>query len=37
MRVGRALDLGARKGRRVDTVPEPIMDDVLARLATILE
>ena len=32
----RALDLGARKGKRVDTVPEHIMDDVLARLATIL-
>ena len=33
----RALDLSARNGRRVDTVPEHIMDDVLARLATILE
>ena len=33
----RALDLGARKGRCVDTVPESIMNDVLARLATILE
>lgn len=31
------LDLGARRGRRIETVPDPIMDDVLARLATILE
>ena len=33
----RVLDLGARKGRCVDTVPESIMNDVLARLAAILE
>ena len=33
----RALDIGARNGKRVDIVPEHIMDDVLARLATILE
>ncbi len=33
----RALDLVARKGRHVETVPEKIVDDVLARLATILE
>ena len=33
----RALDLGARSGKRLETVPEHIMDDVLARLATILE
>lgn len=33
----RALDLSARKGRRVDAVPGFIMDDVLARLAAILE
>ena len=32
----RALDLGASKGRHVDTVPERIVDDVLARLATLL-
>ncbi len=32
----RALDLGARNGRRVDTVPEHVIDDVLARLAAIL-
>ncbi len=33
----RALDLAARNGKHVDTVPEDIMDDVLARLATIFE
>lgn len=33
----RALDLAARNGRRLETVPEHITDDVLARLATILE
>ncbi|MDE0540151.1 MAG: type II toxin-antitoxin system PemK/MazF family toxin [Rhodospirillales bacterium] len=32
----RALDLKARNGRHLETVPDPIMDDVLARLATIL-
>ncbi len=32
----RALDLAARNGRRLEAVPEPIMDDVLARLAAIL-
>ncbi|MDE2773283.1 MAG: type II toxin-antitoxin system PemK/MazF family toxin [Gemmatimonadota bacterium] len=32
-----ALDLTARKGKRLETVPEQIIDDVLARLATILE
>ena len=32
----RALDVRARRGRHVDTVPERIVDDVLARLATIL-
>ena len=32
----RALDLAARSGRRLETVPEQIMEDVLARLATIL-
>ena len=31
----RALDLTARSGRRLESVPEPIMDDVLARLAVI--
>ena len=33
----RALDLGARNGRHVDTVPEHIMDEVLARLVTLFE
>ena len=32
----RALDLAARKGRHLESVPERIMDDVLARLAAIL-
>ena len=33
----RTLDLGARKGKRLESVPESITNDVLARLATILE
>ena len=33
----RALDLAARNGRRVESVPEHVIDDVLARLATIIE
>ena len=33
----RALDLGARKGRRLERVPDTVMDEVLAKLATILE
>ena len=33
----RALDLSARKGKRLESVPDPIMDEVLARLAPILE
>ena len=32
----RVLDLGARKGRLLETVPEAIVDEVLARLAAIL-
>ena len=32
----RALDLSARNGKLLETVPEHIIDDVLARLATIL-
>ncbi|WP_298955743.1 type II toxin-antitoxin system PemK/MazF family toxin [uncultured Methylobacterium sp.] len=32
----RALDLGARRGRRLESVPDIIMDDVLARLATLV-
>jgi mRNA-degrading endonuclease toxin of MazEF toxin-antitoxin module len=33
----RALDLGARNGRRLERVPEAIMDEVLARLVPIFE
>jgi mRNA interferase ChpB len=33
----RALDLAAPNGRRVEAVPSNILDDVLARLATILQ
>lgn len=33
----RVLDLNARKGRKADTMPVAIMDEVMARLATILE
>lgn len=32
----RVLDLNARKGRRVETVPQPVMEEVLARVAVIL-
>jgi mRNA-degrading endonuclease toxin of MazEF toxin-antitoxin module len=33
----RALDLAARGGKKLETVPAAIMDDVLARLAPIFE
>ncbi len=33
----RVLDLGARNARKVDTLPEFLMDAVLAKLATIFE
>jgi mRNA-degrading endonuclease toxin of MazEF toxin-antitoxin module len=33
----RILDLGARKGRRLENVPGRVMDEVLAKLAPILE
>lgn len=33
----RVIDLAARHGRKVDTLPEPIMDEVLARIATLFE
>jgi len=33
----RALDLGARGGKKLERVPEAIMDEVLARLAPIFE
>ncbi len=33
----RALDLGARNGRKLESVPDPVMDEVMARLAPIFE
>ncbi|MDQ0390358.1 type II toxin-antitoxin system PemK/MazF family toxin [Labrys monachus] len=33
----RALDIGSRRGRKLESVPETIMDEVLAKLSTILE
>lgn len=33
----RALDIGTRHGRRLESVPSTMMDEVLAKLATILE
>lgn len=33
----RVLDLQARHGRKVDTLPAAIMDEVLAKVATIFE
>ena len=33
----RVLDLAARHGRKVDTLPDEIMQDVLARIATLFE
>jgi mRNA-degrading endonuclease toxin of MazEF toxin-antitoxin module len=33
----RALDLRARSGKKVESVPDAIMDEVLAKLGTILE
>jgi mRNA-degrading endonuclease toxin of MazEF toxin-antitoxin module len=33
----RALDLGARGGKKLESVPAAVMDEVLAKLATILE
>lgn len=33
----RPLDLAARKGRRLESVPSEIIDEVLARLATLFE
>ena len=33
----RVIDLAARHARKVDTLPEPIMDEVLARTATLFE
>jgi mRNA-degrading endonuclease toxin of MazEF toxin-antitoxin module len=33
----RALDLGAREGRRLERAPDTVVDEVLAKLANILE
>src|ERR1700689_898810 len=33
----RALDLGARHGQRLETIPQEIMEEVLARLAPIFD
>jgi mRNA interferase ChpB len=33
----RVLDLGARNARKVDSLPEPIVQEVLARVVTIFE
>ena len=33
----RVLDIAERGGRKVDTLPDGLMDDVLAKLATLLE
>ena len=33
----RSLDLGARGGKRLENVPDPIMNEVLARLQPIFE
>ena len=32
-----ALDIAARRGRRLESVPDAVMDEVLAKLSTILE
>ncbi len=32
----RALDLGSRRARKLEAVPQSVIDDVLAKLATIL-
>jgi mRNA-degrading endonuclease toxin of MazEF toxin-antitoxin module len=33
----RALDLGARGGRKLESIPDAVMDEVLARLSPIFE
>lgn len=33
----RTIDMGARRGRKVDKLPEHLMDEVLARMAPIFE
>lgn len=33
----RVLDLAARNGRKVDVLPEPLLQEVMARVATIFD
>ena len=33
----RVLDLRARRGRKIETAPEPLVDEVLARVAALLD
>lgn len=33
----RVIDLAARNGRKVDSLPQPIMDEVLAKVVTLFE
>jgi mRNA-degrading endonuclease toxin of MazEF toxin-antitoxin module len=33
----RALDLAARRGRKLESIPDAIMDEVLARISPIFE
>lgn len=33
----RALDIGARNGRKLETIPQELCDDVCARLVTLFE
>ncbi len=33
----RALDLAARGGRKLETIPDAVMDEVLARISPIFE
>lgn len=33
----RVIDLAARKARKIDTLPEPLMDEVLARVVTLFK
>lgn len=33
----RAIDMGMRRGRKVESVPEAVLDEVMARLLPILE
>lgn len=31
----RALDIGSRRGRKIESVPQPVLDEVLAKVAPI--